>query len=108
MLGKGPYDGYHGVKQCQDKETPLQKNAEVMLVRGAREAARRQGVQCCGTPQRDEPRRGHGEHVGEGGCRQSLGGEAAHDEDGDGLKGVLEGVGQYDWDARLGEEPYLS
>lgn len=89
VLGKGPYHRHYGVEQRQDKEPPLQQNAEVMLIRGSRETARSQCIECCSTSQCDEPRRGHGEHVGEGGCRQGLGGEAAHDEDGDGLEGVL-------------------
>lgn len=63
-----------------------------MLVRRSRKAARRQGVQRGGAPKCDQPRRGHGEHVGEGSRCERLGRQPAHDEDRNGLQRILERV----------------
>lgn len=93
MLGEEPDDGDDGVEQGQDEQAPLEQDAQVMLVRRAGEAAGRQRVEGRGAAEGDEPGGRHGEHVREGSGREGLGGQAADDEDRDGLQRVLEGVG---------------
>lgn len=107
VLRKAPDDRHDGIEQSQDKETSLQEDAQIVLVRRPGKGARGQRVQGGSTSQPDQPRRRHGEHVRERRRGQGLGGQPAHDQDRDGLERVLERVGQDDRHGRLAQQPYL-
>jgi len=106
-LREPPEQGDGGVAGRQDEEAALQQDAQVVLVGGAGEAARGEGVEGGGAAEGDEPGRRHGEHVGEGGRGQGLGREAAGDEDRGRLQRVLQRVGQDHGHRGLGEQPDL-
>lgn len=106
-LGAEPENGDGDVKESQDEERSLQDDAKVMLVLAAGEAGGGEGVDCSGSAEGYQPGGSHGKHVGEGSSGQSLGRQPAHNQDGDGLQRVLQGVGKDDGNGALEENPQL-
>jgi len=102
-----PQDRHGHVEQAQDEKPALQEDARIVLVRAAREGRRRQRIQRRRAAQRDQPRGAHGEHVREGGRGQIVRRGPPHDQHGDGLKAVLQHVGQDDGDRALQEQQEL-
>ena len=102
--GREPEHGDGDVEEGEDDEGALQNDAQVVLVGAGGEAGAGERVDGGGAAHADEPGGRHGEHVAEGGDGEGIGTEAADDEDGDGLEGVLEGVGEDDGGGGAEEE----